>query len=119
MSGKVEATTFHESKASAERVFDAWLDLVQVRFRSDRSGLNRPLCGSSPVRAKLRLTSLTLPLDLCRAYPRRCDRSGGRSANLRDGGSHCDHDRARRGTFMRKLGSFLTALPRAFSPCGP
>lgn len=31
MSGKVEAKTVHEFRASAERVFDAWLDPVKVR----------------------------------------------------------------------------------------
>lgn len=31
MSGNVEAKTVHEFEASAERVFDAWLDPVKVR----------------------------------------------------------------------------------------
>lgn len=31
MSGKIEAKTVHDFKASAERVFDAWLDPVKVR----------------------------------------------------------------------------------------
>jgi uncharacterized protein YndB with AHSA1/START domain len=31
VSGKIEAKTVHEFKASAERVFDAWLDPIKVR----------------------------------------------------------------------------------------
>lgn len=31
MSGNIEVTTVHEFRASAERVFDAWLDPVKVR----------------------------------------------------------------------------------------